>query len=70
MAIVGLLPEAEEELEALPLAEEMALRAVMAKLETLGSMLPFPQPERSPGCHGPGAPTALRTQSPACVLPA
>ena len=42
MAIVGLLPEAEEELEALPIAEEVAMRTVMAKLEALGSRLPFP----------------------------
>ena len=32
MATVGLLPDAEEELEALPLNEEVALRTVMAKL--------------------------------------
>jgi hypothetical protein len=42
MAIVGLLVEAEEELEALPTTEEVALRTVMAKLEALGSSLPFP----------------------------
>jgi hypothetical protein len=42
MAIVGLLTEAEEELEALTMVEEVALRTVMAKLEALGSRLPFP----------------------------
>ena len=42
MAIVGVLAEAEEELEALPLAEEVAVRTVLAKLEALGSRLPFP----------------------------
>jgi hypothetical protein len=42
MATVGLLPDAEEELEALALNEEVALRTVMAKLEALGSRLPFP----------------------------
>lgn len=42
MATVGLLPDAEEELEALPLTEEVALRTVMEKLEALGSRLPFP----------------------------
>jgi hypothetical protein len=42
MAILGVLPEAEQELEALPMAEEVALRTVMAKLEVLGSRLSFP----------------------------
>jgi hypothetical protein len=42
MAFVGLLTEAEEELEDLPVAEEVAVRTVMAKLEALGSRLPFP----------------------------
>jgi hypothetical protein len=37
MATVGLLPDAEDELEALPLTEEVALRTVMAKLEALGA---------------------------------
>ena len=42
MATVGLLPDAEEELEAPPMTEEVALRTVMEKLEALGSRLPFP----------------------------
>jgi hypothetical protein len=42
MAIVGLLTEAEEELEALTMDEEVALRTVTAKLKALGSRLPFP----------------------------
>ncbi len=42
MATVDLLPDAEEELEALPMTEEVALRTVMEKLEALGSRLPFP----------------------------
>jgi hypothetical protein len=41
MATVDLLPDAEEELEALPMTEEVALRTVMEKLEALGSRLPF-----------------------------
>jgi len=41
MAIVSVQPEAEQELEALPMAEEVALRTVMAKLEALGSRLSF-----------------------------
>ena len=42
MASVGVLLDAEAELEALPLTEEVAVRAVMAKLEALGNRLPFP----------------------------
>ncbi len=42
MPRVDLLAEAEEELLALELGEEVAMRTAMAKLEALGSRLPYP----------------------------
>jgi hypothetical protein len=41
MAIVGVLPEAEQELEALPMAEEVALRTVMGSWRHLEAGCPF-----------------------------
>ena len=52
MASVELIPEANEELEAIPVTEEVAVRTVIGKLEALGSRLPFPHQSAIRGSSG------------------
>ena len=52
MVWVGLMEEADEELAALPRAEEVAMRSVIAKLEALGTRLPYPHQSAVRGVKG------------------